>query len=136
MYFACALERHQNERQPIILLSDQNAIATINQLAIERDVLNCRVIIARSLSELVAIREEIEPLLIINNSHYLLDDAVNNYITVKYHYGCRYRTNKTFSGDGIYSPTAGAFFSAPEVFIIRMYAVKAGNILPGKFVRN
>lgn len=83
LYFACALERHQNERQPIILLSDQNAIATINQLAIERDVLNCRVIIARSLSELVAIREEIEPLLIINNSHYLLEDAVNNYITVK-----------------------------------------------------
>lgn len=81
--FACALERHQNERQPIILLSDQNAIATINQLAIERDVLNCRVIIARSLGELVAIREEIEPLLIINNSHYLLDDAVNNCITVK-----------------------------------------------------
>ncbi|HCO8299915.1 TPA: HTH domain-containing protein, partial [Escherichia coli] len=83
LYFACALERHQNERQPIILLSDQNAIATINQLAIERDVLHCRVIIARSLSELVAIREEIEPLLIINNSHYLLDDAVNNCITVK-----------------------------------------------------
>jgi putative frv operon regulatory protein len=41
------------------------------------------VIIARSVSELVAIREEIEPLLIINNSHYLLDDAVNNCITVK-----------------------------------------------------
>ncbi|HGF5435212.1 TPA: putative frv operon regulatory protein [Escherichia coli] len=77
LYFACALERHQNERQPIILLSDQNAIATINQLAIELDVLNCRVII------LVAIREEIEPLLIINNSHYLLDDAVNNCIIVK-----------------------------------------------------
>lgn len=83
LYFACALERHQNERQPIILLSDQNAIATINQFAIERDVLNCRVIIARSLGELVAICEEIEPLLIINNSHYLLDDAVNNCITVK-----------------------------------------------------
>ena len=117
LYFACALERHQNERQPIILLSDQNAIATINQLAIERDVLHCRVIIARSLSELVAIREEIEPLLIINNSHYLLDDAVNNYITVKkYHYGCRYRTNKTFSGDGIYSPATGAFFLCPRKF--------------------
>ena len=65
LYFACALERHQNERQPIILLSDQNAIATINQFAIERDVLNCRVIIARSLGELVAICEEIEPLLIL-----------------------------------------------------------------------
>ena len=50
---------------------------------LKADVLHCRVIIARSLSELVAIREEIEPLLIINNSHYLLDDAVNNYITVK-----------------------------------------------------
>lgn len=76
LYFACALERHQNERQPIILLSDQNAIATINQLAIERDVLNCRVIIARSLSDITAISQEITPLLIVNNSHYLLDDAV------------------------------------------------------------
>ncbi|MBA1739426.1 transcriptional regulator, partial [Escherichia coli] len=78
LYFACALERHQNERQPIILLSDQNAIATINQLAIERDVLNCRVIIARSLSDITAISQEITPLLIVNNSHYLLDDAVKN----------------------------------------------------------
>ncbi|MGG7297863.1 pyruvate formate lyase family protein, partial [Escherichia coli] len=46
--------------------------ASFLDIYIERDVLNCRVIIARSLSELVAIREEIEPLLIINNSHYLL----------------------------------------------------------------
>ncbi|VCV81856.1 hypothetical protein BANRA_04790 [Escherichia coli] len=83
LYFACALERHQNERQPIILLSDQNAIATINQLAIERDVLNCRVIIARSLSDITAISQEITPLLIVNNSHYLLDDAVKNSITIK-----------------------------------------------------
>ncbi len=109
LYFACALERHQNERQPIILLSDQNAIATINQFAIERDVLNCRVIIARSLGELVAICE-IEPLLIINNSHYLLDDAVNNCITVKHYYCRRYRTNKTFSCDSVYSPATGRFF--------------------------
>ncbi|SUX76479.1 putative frv operon regulatory protein [Citrobacter freundii] len=61
LYFACALERHQNERQPVILLSDQNAIATINQQAIERDVLNCRVIIARNTSEVSAISEEIAP---------------------------------------------------------------------------
>ncbi|EOF4707093.1 MAG: putative frv operon regulatory protein [Klebsiella huaxiensis] len=83
LYFACALERHQNERQPIILLSDQNAIATINQQAIERDVLNCRVIIARSAGELSAISEEVTPLLIINNSHYLLDDALKNVLTIK-----------------------------------------------------
>ncbi|HCB1499924.1 TPA: PTS sugar transporter subunit IIA [Klebsiella michiganensis] len=83
LYFACALERHQNERQPIILLSDQNAIATINQQAIERDVLNCRVIIARSAGEVSAISEEVSPLLIINNSHYLLDDALKNVLTIK-----------------------------------------------------
>lgn len=76
LYFACALERHQNERQPVILLSDQNAIATINQQAIERDVLNCRVIIARNTSEVSAISEEVTPLLIVNNSHYLLDESL------------------------------------------------------------
>lgn len=83
LYFACALERHQNERQPVILLSDQNAIATINQQAIERDVLNCRVIIARNTSEVSAISEEIAPLLIINNSHYLLDESIKNTLTIK-----------------------------------------------------
>lgn len=116
LYFACALERHQNERQPIILLSDQNAIATINQLAIERDVLHCRVIIARSLSELVAIREEIEPLLIINNSHYLLDDAVNNCITVK-HYYCRFIEQiKHFLATAFIRQQPERFFSAPGSF--------------------
>ncbi|EPF2245729.1 putative frv operon regulatory protein [Citrobacter werkmanii] len=83
LYFACALERHQNERQPVILLSDQNAIATINQQAIERDVLNCRVIIARNMSEVSAISEEITPLLVINNSHYLLDESIKNTLTIK-----------------------------------------------------
>lgn len=83
LYFACALERHQNERQPIILLSDQNAIATINQQAIERDVLNCRVIIARTPGEISAISQEVEPLLIVNNSHYLLHEAVKNVLTIK-----------------------------------------------------
>lgn len=83
LYFACALERHQNERQPVILLSDQNAIATINQQAIERDVLNCRVIIARTPADVQAISQEIEPLLIINNSHYLLDEAIKNTLTIK-----------------------------------------------------
>ncbi|POT54875.1 transcriptional regulator [Citrobacter amalonaticus] len=83
LYFACALERHQNERQPIILLSDQNAIATINQQAIERDVLNCRVMIARNPGEVKAISQEVEPLLIVNNSHYLLDDSSRNVLTIK-----------------------------------------------------
>lgn len=83
LYFACALERHQNERQPVILLSDQNAIATINQQAIERDVLNCRVIIARSVAEVNALCDEVAPLLIINNSHYLLDDTIKNVLTIK-----------------------------------------------------
>ena len=83
LYFACALERHQNERQPIILLSDQNAIATINQQAIERDVLNCRVIIARTPGDVISIRQEVEPLLIVNNSHYLLDDSLKNVLTIK-----------------------------------------------------
>lgn len=137
LYFACALERHQNERQPIILLSDQNAIATINQLAIERDVLNCRVIIARSVSELVAIREEIEPLLIINNSHYLLDDAVNNCITVKNIItAAGIEQIKHFLATAFIRRQPERFSLPPEVFIIRMYAVKAGNILPGKFVLN
>ncbi|EGT3575527.1 HTH domain-containing protein [Citrobacter amalonaticus] len=83
LYFACALERHQNERHPIILLSDQNAIATINQQAIERDVLSCRVMIARTPGELHAISQEVEPLLIVNNSHYLLDDSLKNVLTIK-----------------------------------------------------
>ena len=83
LYFACALERHQNERLPVILLSDQNAIATINQQAIERDVLNCRVIIARTPGDVFSISQEVEPLLIVNNSHYLLDESVKNVLTIK-----------------------------------------------------
>lgn len=83
LYFACALERHQNERQPIILLSDQNAIATINQQAIERDVLNCRVMIARTPAEVSAMSLEVEPILIVNNSHHLIDDAQQNVLTIK-----------------------------------------------------
>ncbi len=68
--------------------------------------------------------------MIINNSHYLLDDAVNNYITVK--------NIITAAGiEQIKHFLATAFirqqperFLCPEVFIPRMYAVKAGNILP------
>lgn len=82
LYFACALERHQNERQLVMLLSDQNAITTINQQAIERDVLNCRVIIARNMSEVSAISEA-PPLLVINNSHYLFDESIKNTLTIK-----------------------------------------------------
>lgn len=83
LYFACALERHQDERQPIILLSDQNAIATINQQAIEREVLNCRVIVARTPNEVNAIAQEIDPLLIVNNSHFLLEESVKHVLTIK-----------------------------------------------------
>ncbi|ELO0756281.1 PTS sugar transporter subunit IIA [Salmonella enterica] len=83
LYFACALERHQNERRPIVLLSDQNAIATINQQAIERDVLNCRVMIARTPGEVKAISQEIVPVLIINNSHYLLDEGQKNVLSFR-----------------------------------------------------
>lgn len=137
MYFACALERHQNERQPIILLSDQNAIATINQLAIERDVLNCRVIIARSLSDITAISQEITPLLIVNNSHYLLDDAVKNSITIKNIItAAGIEQIKHFLATAFIRQQPERFFSAPEVFIFRMYAVKTGNILPSKYVHN
>ena len=36
----------------------------------------------------------------------------------------------------LFASNRSVFSLPPEVFIIRMYAVKAGNILPGKFVRN
>lgn len=36
----------------------------------------------------------------------------------------------------LFANSRSVFSLPPEVFIIRMYAVKAGNILPGKFVRN
>ncbi len=90
-------------------------------------------IIARSLSELVAIREEIEPLLIINNSHYLLDDAVNNYITVKNIITAAVSTNKQISWRRhLFASNRSVFSLPPEVLIIRMYAVKAGNRSPGQ----
>lgn len=83
LYFACALERHQNERLPVILLCEQNAIATINKQAIEREIINCRVVIAHSLTELRNISAEIEPLLIINNSHFFPDESRHNVLVIK-----------------------------------------------------
>lgn len=83
LYFACALERHQTERQPVILLAEQNAIATINKLAIERDVPNCRVHIARSLSGLIGLRDEIEPVCIINNSQLELDVNIGSVLNIR-----------------------------------------------------
>lgn len=83
LYFACALERQQTDRQPVILLTEQNAIATINKLAIERDVLNCRVHIVHSLAALQGISEEIQPVCIINNSHLPLDDATENVLNIR-----------------------------------------------------
>lgn len=83
LYFACSLERNQTERQPLILLSDQNAIATINKMAIEREVLNCRVVIARSLSEVHGLKHSLSPVCIINNSHFRPDDSLKNCLTLK-----------------------------------------------------
>ena len=83
LYFACSLERNQTECQPVILLSDQNAIATINKMAIERDVLNCRVMVAHNLSELAAMMGAFSPACIINNSHFRLDEALKNTLTIK-----------------------------------------------------
>nr|WP_318384460.1 putative frv operon regulatory protein [uncultured Enterobacter sp.] len=83
LYFACSLERNQTERQPVILLSDQNAIATINKMAIERDVLNCRVVIAHSLNELDELLHAISPVCIINNSHFRPADTLKNILTIK-----------------------------------------------------
>ncbi|MCS2168838.1 putative frv operon regulatory protein [Scandinavium sp. TWS1a] len=83
LYFACALERHQTDRQPVILLAEQNAIATINKLAIERDVPNCRVHVARSLPGLMGLRDEIQPVCIINNSHLELNVNLNNVLNIR-----------------------------------------------------
>lgn len=83
LYFACSLERNQTERQPLILLSDQNAIATINKMAIEREVLNCRVVIARSLSEVHELLHSLSPVCIINNGHFRPDDSLKNCLTLK-----------------------------------------------------
>ena len=83
LYFACALERHQTERRPVILLSDQNAIATINKLAIERDVLNCRVHIAPGIAALRGMCEELQPVCIINNSHLQLNESFANVLSIR-----------------------------------------------------
>ena len=83
LYFACALERHHHESTPVILLADQNAIATINKMAIEREVLNCRVVVVRTPDELTAMCEELTPGLVINNSHYALDDRQGHVLTIR-----------------------------------------------------
>lgn len=83
LYFACSLERNQTEHQPVILLSDQNAIATINKMAIEREVLNCRVTIARSLRELQELMLTLSPVCIINNSHFRPDERLTQCLTIK-----------------------------------------------------
>lgn len=83
LYFACALERHQTGHQTVILLADQNAVATINKLAIERDIQNCRVHIARSVPELVGLRDELQPVCIINNTPLVLDESVSNVLNIR-----------------------------------------------------
>lgn len=83
LYFACALERHHGEGTPVYLLADQNAIATINKMAIEREVMNCRAVVARTPAELAAMMEECQPALIVNNSHYLLDEGLRNVLVIR-----------------------------------------------------
>ncbi|MRS91936.1 HTH domain-containing protein [Enterobacteriaceae bacterium RIT714] len=83
LYFACALERHQHESTPVVLVADQNAIAAINQMAIEREVLNCRVIVVRTRDELAAVCEELTPTLIINNGHDVLDCGPRHVLTIR-----------------------------------------------------
>ncbi|MCM7471137.1 putative frv operon regulatory protein [Enterobacter bugandensis] len=83
LYFACALERHHSEWTPIVLLADQNAIATINKMAIEREVMNCRVVVAFTPDELAALTEECQPALIVNNSHFLLNDSLRNVLAIR-----------------------------------------------------
>ncbi|MBL5886284.1 putative frv operon regulatory protein [Lelliottia aquatilis] len=83
LYFACALERHQHEATPVILLADQNAIAAINKMAIEREVLNCRVIVARNPDDVEAICEELTPALIVNNGPYTLDGGPRHVLTIR-----------------------------------------------------
>lgn len=83
LYFACALERHHSEWTPIVLLADQNAIATINKMAIEREVMNCRVVVVLTPEALAAVQDECQPALIVNNSHYLLDDSQRDVLPIR-----------------------------------------------------
>lgn len=83
LYFACSFERNQTERQPVILLSDQNAIATINKMTIEREVLNCRVVIVHSLNALRELLEKLSPACIINNSYFRPDDDLKPCLTFR-----------------------------------------------------
>lgn len=83
LYFACALERNQGEHHTLVLLATQNAIATINQLAIERELPNCRVVIAQTPEQLRAICEEITPVFIVNNSHFVLESFPTEILNIK-----------------------------------------------------
>lgn len=83
LYFACALERNPGEKHALILLCEQNAIAAINKMAIERELANCRVIIAHTLAELDALRVEVEPVLVINNGQAFVAENGPGMLTVK-----------------------------------------------------
>lgn len=83
LYFACALERNPGEKHALILLCEQNAIATINKMAIERELLNCRVMIVNTSAELVALRIETDPVLVINNSYSVMDCHGPDVLTIK-----------------------------------------------------
>lgn len=83
LYFACALERNPGEKHALILLCEQNAIATINKMAIERELPNCRVIIVNTPAALNALRVEIAPVLVINNSYSVVDSPGLDVLTIK-----------------------------------------------------
>lgn len=83
LYFACALERNQGEKHTIVLLAAQNAIANINQMAIERELLNCRIVIAKTPEQLWALSEEITPVLVINNSHFAVEAFPAEIVSIK-----------------------------------------------------
>ncbi|MEX9254583.1 putative frv operon regulatory protein [Pseudenterobacter timonensis] len=83
LYFACALERLHSEWTPVALLADQHAIATLNKMAIERDIQNCRVVVALSPDELAVLCDELRPALIINNSHFQLEENPRNVLVIR-----------------------------------------------------
>lgn len=83
LYFACALERLYSDWTPVVLLAEQHAIATLNKMAIERDVQNCRVVVALMPDELTVLCDEIKPALIINNSHFPLEENQRNVLTIR-----------------------------------------------------
>ncbi len=61
-------------------------IKTLSQPSIKwplREVMNCRVVVAFTPDELVALSDECQPALIVNNRHFVLDDSLHNVLTIR-----------------------------------------------------